>query len=112
MRLSGNGRSGNTRGSDAGSVRPCTGWGASPAAIPTCLSCGGRGGGRGGGGGRRGGGGAPPPFLEGGGVSRRVLRGRRGASPLRYSTHVVGRGRDGAATAQTAAVLTARATGE
>src|SRR3954471_19332425 len=42
MRLSGNGRSGNTRGSDAGSVRRCTGWGASPAAIPTCLSCGGR----------------------------------------------------------------------
>src|SRR3954452_8314453 len=42
MRLSGNGRSGNTRGSDAGSVRPCTGWGASPAAIPTCSSCGSR----------------------------------------------------------------------
>src|SRR3954467_2399707 len=42
MRLSGNGRSGNTRGSDAGSVRPCTGWGASPAAIPTYLSCGSR----------------------------------------------------------------------
>src|SRR4051812_48492645 len=42
MRLSGNGRSGSTRGSDAGSVRRCTGWGASPAAIPTCSSCGGR----------------------------------------------------------------------
>ena len=42
MRLSGNGRSGSTRGSGAGSVRRCTGWGASPAAIPTCSSCGGR----------------------------------------------------------------------
>src|SRR3954454_22671988 len=42
MRLSGNGRSGSTRGSGAGNVRRCTGWGASPAAIPTCSSCGGR----------------------------------------------------------------------
>src|SRR3954468_2173945 len=42
MRLSGNGRSGSTRGSDAGNMRRCTGWGASPAAIPTCSSCGGR----------------------------------------------------------------------
>src|SRR3954451_3897477 len=46
MRLSGNGRSGSTRGSGAGNVRRCTGWGASPAAIPTCSSCGGRGCGR------------------------------------------------------------------
>src|SRR3954463_14378142 len=42
MRLSGNGRSGSTRGSGAGNVRRCSGWGASPAAIPTCSSCGGR----------------------------------------------------------------------
>src|SRR3954470_24178369 len=42
MRLSGNGRSGSTRGSGAGIVRRCTGSGASPAAIPTCSSCGSR----------------------------------------------------------------------
>src|SRR3954464_12606586 len=44
--LKGLGPGGSVLGGGGGiaaeSVRPCTGWGASPAAIPTCLSCGSR----------------------------------------------------------------------
>src|SRR6516162_3996905 len=40
MRLSHDGRSGSSSGSNVENVRRCTGWGASRGGTPTCLSCG------------------------------------------------------------------------
>src|SRR6516164_6185181 len=40
MRLSHDGRSGSSSGSNVENARRCTGWGASRGGTPTCLSCG------------------------------------------------------------------------
>ena len=40
MKLSGNGRDGNSNGFDVGSAHPCTGWGALRGGIQIYLSCG------------------------------------------------------------------------